>query len=224
MKVFALLFCCLFSGLLSAQASLQEVDYERIPKKKVCRLIENLQEKDGFQFFSDLTSSCCDSPEEYSYHFAEYYVDADIESVWNAYNTVAPDDAWNGKLVGFGMLYSSHDGMISYSGDPFSGLEVGQLVFINLKIVGGMINVPVVLEITNIDKSEMRMEFCYADCSTSEGTQSVQLFETEDGRTRIEHVSYFRSESKFRDKNFYPHFHTKVLDEFHGNIARLVDQ
>ncbi|MCB0703905.1 MAG: hypothetical protein KDC34_01285 [Saprospiraceae bacterium] len=223
MKYFTVTCSCLFFVLnLSGQTSLSEVNYDRIPKKKVCQLIENLQKKDGLHNFTDLHSTCCDNPEEYHTHYAEYLVEADLETVWQAYNSVSPAKAWNGKMVGFGMLYSSAQNGISYLDDSFSGIEVGQLVFINLKILLGIVNVPVVIEITGIDKEQHMLQFCYADCSKSEGTQILHFFSTPEGFTRVEHLSYFRSDSKMRDKNLYPFFHTKVLNEFHGNIAKLL--
>lgn len=205
--------------LSSGQLSLNEADFQRIPKKKVCRLIENLQKKEGIEKFAQLRSSCTDNPEAYNYHFVEYLVEVDREVLWETYKSVNPAEAWNGKMVSFGVLYSESGDEISYLGDSFSGMEVGQMIFVNLKILAGLINVPVALEVTDIQEDAYLLQFCYADCSKSEGTQTVQLFTTPEGFTRVEHVTYFRSDSKFRDKNFYPFFHTKAINEFHENVA-----
>ena len=52
------------------------------------------------------------------------------------------------------------------------------------------------------------------------GLQKIQLVETPEGYTRIIHITYFRSNSRFRDKALYPHFHKKAITEFHNNIKR----
>jgi hypothetical protein len=212
-------FCLpLLSMPLTSQLSLNEIELERVPRKKVCQLIEGLQAVDSIQYLGDLTPTCVEDPSQYWEHDWDIVVDADPDALWQSYKSVNPAEAWNGRIVKFGMLYSGHSDSIMYLGDHFSGMQEGQIIFVNLNLVYGLVDIPVVLEVTRVDDEERILEYCYLNCSNSEGTQIVQLHQAEGGRTRISHTSYYRSDSKFRDKNLYPFFHTKAILEFHRNV------
>ena len=46
----------------------------------------------------------------------------------------------------------------------------------------------------------------------------------ENGKTEVSHHTFYRSGSWFRDKFIYPYFHTKAINEFHGNVRRAISQ
>jgi hypothetical protein len=44
-----------------------------------------------------------------------------------------------------------------------------------------------------------------------------------DERIEIIHVSYYKSDSHFRDKWIYPFFHRIIIKDFHRNMRRLLN-
>jgi hypothetical protein len=86
----------------------------------------------------------------------------------------------------------------------------------------GLFNIPVAFEIITIDQKKQIMEISYIDNNKSLGKQTIQFFDNGDGSTKIVHLSYFKSESAFRDSFLYPHFHNKFIREFHGNMKQLI--
>ena len=92
----------------------------------------------------------------------------------------------------------------------------------NLKLLNGLYNLPVAFEITKIDEGNKMIEFSYLKGGKARGAQVIQLMSTDRGYTKVVHKSYVQSHSKFRDKYLYPYFHNKIINEFHGNMRRLI--
>ena len=68
------------------------------------------------------------------------------------------------------------------------------------------------------DEQERFIHLSYIDGGKSTGDQIIQIEETPEGYTKVIHTSAFKSDSNFRDKYLYPHFHTKILNEYHRNM------
>ena len=86
-----------------------------------------------------------------------------------------------------------------------------------LKIIR-FLKIPVNFEITQLSKEHKIIEFTYGANNKSKGRQTLNFIEM-DNYTLIVHQSYFKSDSKFRDKRLYPKFHERCLNEFHKNIV-----
>jgi hypothetical protein len=154
----------------------------------------------------------------------EFFMNYSLSTVWEFYRHVNSIKMWNGKSVSFGVLLSKSSNSVVYATNTNSPeIDTGQVYFLNLRLIRGLFNVPVAFEITNIDPSLKILEFSYIDGNKSLGKQTLRFFDNGDGRTRIVHISYFKSGSHLRDNLFYPWFHKKFIKEFHGNMRQLLD-
>jgi hypothetical protein len=100
----------------------------------------------------------------------------------------------------------------------FTGIDTGQVFLVNLKLLKGVCNLAVGLEIISVDSVNRCIKFSYVKGNKSEGEQVIQFVSTEKGFTRIIHHTDFKSNSKFRDKYLYPYFHRLAINEFHRNV------
>ncbi len=215
-------FTCLSS--LVAQDD-KPIDGSKMPYARM----EKLLRKGGIENSSDidrLRSTCIDKSElsNYSYHSKTYFIDAPIEEVWEAYKTVSPAEAWQGNIGSFAFMYSRYTGELKYIKDDFPGIEEGQVIFLNLRFLRGIVNLAVGQEVIEINDEEKLLKFCYLENGASDGSQSVQLHPTPDGRTRVIHQTYYRSNSEFRDQHLYPLLHSLIIKEYHSSIASMVER
>lgn len=157
----------------------------------------------------------------FNYHQKMYVIDAGLETVWNTYTQIKPNDAWKGPLNTYKQSYSSKKDSLYMAGDSIlPAIEFGMVYELNLRIAK-LINVGVAFQITEIDSLNKTIEFTYGKDNKSHGRQRI-VFKEDGGKTFIVHYSNFKSESKFRDKYLYPKFHEKCMDEFHGNLKEAV--
>jgi hypothetical protein len=78
-------------------------------------------------------------------------------------------------------------------------------------------------EVVEVNEVERRLVFSYIEGSKSSGKQVVSFHRLENGGCRIEHISYFRSNSRIRDKYFYAYFHRKTVLLYHKNMGALLN-
>lgn len=169
--------------------------------------------------FSQIKSSClCEEDAAVSQHQKSYLFQFPVSVVWNAYLNTPPKTAWNDKLVSLGMMYKDGPSSFYYQNQQMPAAEVGQLVFINLHLLNGFLNVAVAHKIMEINTEERLIRTCYVESGASAGTQFIRFYALGDKQTRVEHTTFYRSKSKFRDKYLYPFLHEKVITEFHRNI------
>ncbi|HEU5292796.1 MAG TPA: hypothetical protein VFU05_19240 [Cyclobacteriaceae bacterium] len=199
------------------------IDFSRIKQEKVRKLLRD----NGLLSLSDLSklkSYCYNKSDGLHYytHTKSFLFKTDIATVWSAYKTVNPQETRNGGMVSFGMMYSRKQHAIMYPGDAYHGIEEGQILFLNLNLVGSALQLAVGHEITGVNDADKTIKICYLQNGASTGTQLIQLRETSDGQTAVTHDTWYRSGSIFRDKILYPGFHSKGLTEFHNNVMEKV--
>lgn len=214
----------LLAGGLSAHCQLSsEVDFERIHQKKIRKLLvrNNLFQKKDFKKQEEVCSVSGD--ETFSRHFISFVVKDSPENTWKAYKSPCPRKTWCGKMTSFGVLYSSDDKDFTYSDGEIDSLGSGQIFYIQLHLLGGLFKLAVANKITDVDNENRVMKLCYLSNGASEGSQYIRLTETVEGYTLIEHESFFKSKSKFRDKKLYPKIHEKIIREYHGNVLAGFD-
>jgi hypothetical protein len=209
-----------YSGF--SQELLTNIDFDRIPQKKI-RSFLNDQIENQKVCFSDIEPSYDISLENSypGYDFVEdtFLIKEDLNTVWDAYCSTRMAESWNGKKISFGLLLSKWTDLIMYCNDHnYAALDTGQVFFVNLKMLKGVYNLAVGFEIIDIDRLNHTIQFSYIKGGKSEGAQTIHFFPTDEGFTRLVHVSEFRSSSQFRDKRLYPHFHKKLIYEFHQNM------
>lgn len=215
-------FCVLLlSGTTFGQN--KDVDLERITTKK---LKKSLLKTQLFMVDNIMNlSPTCPMMEDSTHYFHNYtvYFDAPIDSVWKAYNTISPSEAWNSKIISFGFAYARESGQLFYEDEVFDHLEEGQIQFLSLRYLGGIFKLTNALELTNIDEESKSLQFCYVRYGKSQGTQIIKLIE-EDGKTKVMHDTYYKSDSKFRDKRLYPYFHKITVEDLHDNIGEALGE
>jgi hypothetical protein len=217
--ILIILFAIGFYTVATAQDS--DVDLERISQKKLKKsllstklfLATNLEK---------LAPTCPNVNDSTHYHHIyTTFIDAPIDSVWKAYNTISPSKVWQGKFTSFGFAYARNNGELFYQDETFDHLEEGQIQFLSLRYMGGIFKLNIAHELVSIDEETKRLQFCYMEYGKSQGTQIITL-QVENGRTKITHDTYYKSGSKFRDKRIYPFFHEKTVEELHAHVGNLI--
>jgi hypothetical protein len=173
--------------------------------------------------FSDIKASwkglVCE--DDFNIQKKTYHIKDDISDVWTKYKTTSPAESWNGKRVMFGLLVSKTLNKPIYSGDSFDEIQPGQVIYLNLKLLK-FYNLAMAFEVLVVDSEKRIIEFSYLEGNKSQGKQCLQFVESENGTTNIIHSSYFKSDSKMRDKFLYPFFHTRTTNEFHRIMKRII--
>jgi hypothetical protein len=200
------------------------IDFQRIQQPKVRKLLQD----NNINSLSDLRKlkSLCFNPNDgfqYRKHIKSITINADINSVWSAYKTVSPQESRKGSMVSFGLMYSRSRNEVTYIDDSYSGIEAGQIIFLNLNLFAGIVHLGVGHEITGVDDTNKTIKICYLQNGASTGTQLIQLKEKSNNQTEVIHETWYRSGSFFRDAVLYPGFHEKGLTEFHNNIKDKVE-
>lgn len=200
------------------------IDFSRIKQPKVRALLQdnNLKTHDDL---SKLRSLCYDPSDgkHYFKHTKSFLIHAALGEVWTAYKTISPQETRKGGMVSFGLMYSRKQNQIMYPGDSYAGIEAGQIVFLNLNLLGRFIQLAVGHEITAVNENDKTIKICYLQNGASTGTQLIQLQESKEYQTEVVHETWYRSRSVFRDKVLYPGFHEKGLTEFHENVKQKAE-
>ena len=201
-----------------------EVDFKKVQQKTVKKFIANfgLHKPTGF---TEMRPECYDPARESSYHVHRktFLIRNNVDSVWNAYTTIHPKEAWCGTMVSFGLQYSRKKNSINYLNDDYSGMEKGQIIILNLRFLWGSFNIAVAHEVSEVNEQNRTIKLCYMRGGASEGSQIITLRETKDGHTEVSHKTFYKSNSNFRDTRLYPRLHTKAITEFHLNVKRKAE-
>ncbi|MEN2281880.1 hypothetical protein AAGF08_07045 [Algoriphagus sp. SE2] len=164
-----------------------------------------------------------DSDPNYHEHFEKYLFDQPFDEVWETYVSIDPAKAWAGKMLHFNQLYSRETGEEVFPGQEFKAeMGVGQVIILNLHVFNGAIKLTIGHEVMEVDKNKKLIRICYLENSKSEGSQFISFKTLPDGKTEVSHKTFYRSGSWFRDKVIYPYFHTKAINEFHGNVRNAI--
>ena len=171
----------------------------------------------------DKLKTTCYRPSEietYHVHSKTFRIEADLEHVWSTYLSISPEDTWRCRTVSFGFMYCKKSKTISYAQDAYGGLREGQILFLNVGLFWGLVNIAVAHQITRIDQREKYIEFSYIEGGETEGSQRLTFTKAPDGLTEIEHKTTYRGKTKspFREKTLYPILHEKVISVFHSNV------
>ncbi len=174
--------------------------------------------------YSKLNSLCySESDPNYHEHFEKYLYDQPFARVWDAYVNIDPEKAWAGKMIRFNQLYSRETGEEVFPGQKFlGGMGVGQVIILNLHVFNGVVKLTMGHEVMEVDKTKKLIRICYLENSKSQGSQFIQFKSLPNGKTEVSHKTFYRSGSWFRDKLIYPYFHTKAINEFHGNVKNVI--
>lgn len=223
LKWVALIIILILNIQTFGQLMLEDIKMDHIRQKKVRKYISQIEiEK---HFFSDIHPSCYRGQDMSSFSKNEmtFFLNGNFEDIWKGYMAASPSDSWNGRKVSFGVLLQKFPNKIFYNRDTMDGLATGQVYFLNLKVMKGIYNLPVAFEIITVDTIQKLIEFSYIEGNKSSGIQQIQFLDAGSKQTKIMHISYFKSDSDFRDRWIYPPFHKKIVNDFHRNMRRLLN-
>ncbi|MBN1790001.1 MAG: hypothetical protein JW830_05860 [Bacteroidales bacterium] len=210
-----------------AQNASEKIDMSRIPQKKVRTLIRDQFAGNQLQDFKEVRSTYRQGQDMQGYRILEsaYYIRENPELVWQTYQITSPAESWNGNMVSFGLLISKWENTVMYRNDlHYAGIDTGHVLYVNLKILKGLYNLAVGLEIVNIDSVQRSITFSYLKGGKSRGEQTIYFIPTRKGYTEIIHHTAFRSNSFLRDRYLYPYFHRIAINEFHRNMKRCLSE
>lgn len=221
MKYYGLFIAIVIYCRVFSQTSVDNIDYDLIQYRQVIKYI-NQQKVDHVETIYDFVPSCSANSDlsNYEHQEKEYVIKESLPVVWMNYTKANPAISWDGKLVSFGLLISKNTDKIYYPGDEIPGIDTGQIIFLDLELLGGFYHLAMAFEITKEDPENGIVEFSYLEGNKTIGIQRLKFNQTEKGYTKIVHSSYFKSPSKLRDKILYPYFHKRLINEFHRNFRR----
>jgi len=214
----------LFSSIKGFSQSRNSINLDEIPQRKVRKYIQS-RSIDTMPDFSRIHPSWKKEVRESDFNVREktFFQKYKLSSVWECYSHAIPEKTWNAHSFRLGLLISKTLNKAIYVNNSFlPTIDTGQVFFLNLRLLKGLVNAPVAFEVINIDSDNQILEVSYIENNKSKGKQTIQFFDNGDGRTRIVHRSYFKSGSKLYDALLYPHFHKKFVKEFHRNMGQLV--
>lgn len=210
-----------FSGLAGEHppVSLDSVNFKQIRHKKIRDLIRH-QKLCGIRTFNDIQPVCYNtSDSDYFRTFTKsQLIRKDIHTVWEGLVHQSPLKEFNGRIVSLDLLYSKSSNNLQYTNQNIEGIEVGQILFFNLRMLGGIKNIGVAMEVTRMDNDLKELEYCYVDHGNTRGTQSFTLRPTSSGFTEITQVTRYRCKSKLRNRRLYSFFHERIVKEFFASI------
>jgi hypothetical protein len=224
-KINILLFIFGLSSLIGVSQNLKIIDLKEIPQRRVRKYITS-RSIDQMHDFSSIHASCKKDINVSDFNIVEktFYLKYSLAKVWDWYSHGNLFKTWDGRSIRLGLLIlKSSNSVIYVKNSFFPEIDTGQVYFLNLRLMKGIINIPVAFEIINIDRVNRILEISYIDNNKSQGKQTIQFFDNGDGRTMIIHRSYYKSGSRFRDELLYPEFHKKFIKEFHRNMKQCIE-
>jgi hypothetical protein len=230
MRIFFCKTICMISiliGLVSpyclAQNSWNDIDLCQIQQKKVREMVAALQNEKNTGLY-ELEPTCKPGQilEGYRELESSYRIKGDMLQVWECYTSTSPAKSWNGRTVSFGLLISKYRNTLLYRNeDLYTGVDTGQVIYVNLRIMRGLYNLAVGFEIISVDPVNRSITFSYLKGGKSRGRQTIYFKPADNGYTDILHHTSFKSNSYLRDHFIYPHFHKILINEFHRNMRNI---
>lgn len=137
--------------------------------------------------------------------------------VIQAIATSQPKDLWAGTSE-YQLTYDRTTKKIYTRADNHPPIAVGMVFILSLKLAP-LVYIPVAFEIVDLDPQTGHFAFSYVLQNKSQGIQMLAFKDTANG-SHVLHETRFKSDSEFRDKNFYIYFHEKLLKEFYGALSK----
>jgi len=206
-----------------AQTRLSDIDTSLIKQKSVRNFLKYQIEK-GIVNFEDFQPSVTTQTDtsQFDFNVHRFRLRQTPEAGWNAYLTAHPAKIWQGKVVSCGFIFSPVSKRVIFNDDRYPGLEIGQIFFIEMRVLCRLVKFPVCFMVTKIDKNKQAITFSYVSSGPSKGSQTIRLIDDGNGGTEILHSSIHQTENVLRDKTLYPVYHKKAIKEVHRNIRKLL--
>ncbi len=217
-----LLFPMVTAG--QAPTRLSDIETGRIEQKSIRKFLK-AQSKRGIVYFEDFVASVDETTDRSKFDFDShpFHLRQAPASAWQAYLTTPPAQMWRGRTVACGFIYSPVRHRAFFPGEDYPGLETGQIYFIEMRILFGLVKFPVCFVVTKVDPEQRTIAFSYVSSGASEGEQTIRLMDDGKGETEILHSTIHQTGNVFRDKILYPIYHRKAIREVHRNIKQHLD-
>lgn len=201
------------------------ISFDRIKQKTIRAYIREKDLRSSSDFDKlNATEYNPSEPDSYLTHCKTFEVETDLPTVWKTYLSIAPRDTWKSKMVSFGCMYSRQSKSLSYMEDAYDGLQEGQVLFLNIRLFGGMVNIAVAHKIIRVNEEHKYIEFSYIEGGKTQGSQRLTFVETANKTTRIIHKTTYKGQGRatFREKILYPFLHGRVIAAFHANVKHKI--
>jgi hypothetical protein len=211
-----LVWVWVFTGFFGAMAQ-ETIHSEKIPYRNIRKLLIRMDLKDA-QDMKNVHATCYSPNQEQKFinHKKTYrFKDVALDTLWSIYTTGDQAKLWTGKRYKFGLGYK--DGFY-YTNQSVSGIHRGQSLFLKLKLLKGLLQMPVAFEFTAVDTLNHCITFCYLEHGKTRGTQTIQ-FTAHTDEIVVEHITTFQCDNRFRN-SLYPFFHTRLITEFHTTVKK----
>lgn len=212
-------FCLPYFSYAGDPVPIDSVNYKRIQHKKIRKLI-SAQKQFGISTFDDIHPVCYQTADSNAYRIYKktQLIRQDINVVWNNLTRQSLNAEFDGHIVTLGLLYSKSQKNIKYKNESDVSVEEGQILFFNLRVLRGLTNIAVALEVTRLDNDQKKVEYCYIDHGKTKGTQEFSLKPTPEGFTEITQTTRYSCKSRIRDRRLYSFFHDRIVMEFFDTI------
>lgn len=206
------------------QMSFDEIELDAIPYPKVRTYIDQQKRNSNANRIAELNPTCTEVSDFKGFYTYQrrYKVKAEISEVWSTYISASPTHSWKTRKSAVGLVYDRAYDKLSYSTDTCNGSRIGQVLYLDLRLLKGLYHLATALEITNIQSDSSIIELSYVECGVNEGKQWIRMEEDSKGHTNITHISSIKSDSPFRDKVLYPYFHNRLINAFHRKMRKTL--
>lgn len=221
---YILITLILVTSAVQAQTRLSGIDNSRVKQKSIRNFLKG-QMKTGIVYFEDFRPSVTAQTDtsQFDFNVHHFRLQQSPLLVWNTYITAHPAQIWQGKVVSCGFVYSPVSKRVIFADDKYPGLEPGQIFFIEMRVLFGLVKFPVCFMVTKIDENQHAITFSYVSSGSSKGAQTIRLVGDGKGETEIIHSSIHQTENVLRDKTLYPIYHRKAIQEVHHNIRNTIE-
>lgn len=204
--------------------SFDKIQLDEIPYPKVRAYIDNQHKYIQSDNIGEIEPTCTEIEDFNGFrtYQKKYLVKASKEQVWKTYLNANPNTSWKTRKSAIGLIYDRNTDRVLYSRDSCNGSSVGQVLYLNLRLLKGFYHLATAMEITDIQDDISYIEISYVESGVNQGKQWINMESTENGYTTITHRSTIKSDSPFRDRILYPYFHNKLINAFHRKMKRNV--
>ena len=223
-KKYLLIIFILTTYTTQAQTRISEIDVSLIKQKSIRNFLKS-QMDSGIVNLEDFKPSvdAQTNLSQFDSNIHHFHLQQNPQAAWNAHLTAHPAQIWQGKIVSCGFIYSPVSKRVIFPDDKYPGLELGQIFFIEMRVLWGLVKFPVCFIVTKIDESKHAITFSYVSSGQSKGSQTIRLNDNGKGGTQIIHSSIHQTENALRDKTLYPIYHQKAIKEVHKNIKNRLE-
>jgi len=204
---------------------LSNIDFSKIKQGKIHSFLR-MQMASGVKNIANIFSTMPLETELQNYSYASDSILSNLspELLFDYYVNCNINDAWNcGKTLQLGLVLDKNSGHIFYAGSDIKNAQEGYMMYVQMKH-WNILTIANAQEVVEVNEAKKRLVFSYIKGSKSEGKQVVLFHAQPNGGCRIEHISYFKSHSRIRDKYLYPYFHSKTVLVYHKHMVALLEK